>query len=344
MTRVVSLMLVLAACSTQAPTPAPPAPAPAIPGPGMVPIAAATRWPVERPACPVPAAPRTSWVHTRSAVVAAAGAPRHVAADLVVAPDTAPRFDGKFAYGTLSKDLEDERVQVFLANPRCEPIQILPAPVQTDDDGRVSADGALMPAGFYHLWLVATADGTHAEAGVWQLPGPTPAVLFDVDGTLTVDDGELFEDLLGGTAQVFAGAAAVAHRWAAKGYLIVYVTGRPYPLRAHTRRWLEANGFPHGPLFTPDRLRAGVPSAEGVGAYKREILTELQRRGVTFARAYGNAATDVCAYVQAGIAPERTWIVGNRPGCDGHPAPHPLASYVDHLADVERQPDVAPPR
>ena len=42
----------------------------------------------------------------------------------------------------------------------------------------------------------------------------------------------------------------------------------------------------------------------------------------------------------SGIAPDISWIVGNRAGCDGHPAPHPLASYVEHLADVEHQPDV----
>ncbi len=348
MKRAMSMMLVLlAACGTKSPAPSPaPASGPAsTPAATLVPgqsqtltPSSAIAWPSKRLPCPAPHATPSPWRHRRSAVAATAGDARHVAADVIVAAGTPSRLDGKFAYGSISKDLEDELVQAFVASEPCKVVTV-GAPVLTNDDGRASVEMAALPAGHHLAWLVVAADSSWAEAGVWSLPPATPAVLFDVDGTLTVDDGELFEDLLGGkTAEAFDGAARVARTWAEKGYLIIYVTGRPYPLRDHTRRWLEANQFPYGPLFTPDRMRSAVPTTAGVGEFKRQLLVELQTRNVTFARAYGNAATDVCAYAQARISPSSTWIVGKRPACDGFAAPNPLASYVDHLADVERQP------
>lgn len=321
--------------STAAPGGAPVVLDPGPGGPVVLPVAG--RWPDRRTPCAAPPFTRADWNHRRSALVAASGEPRHVAADTIVAAGATPRLDGKFAYGAASKDLEDEVVLPFIGTAGCDAVAAEPA--RTDDDGRVHAAAPALAAGHHRFWLTVAGDGTHAEAGVWVVPAGTPAVLFDVDGTLTTDDGELFDDLLGrGTAAAFDGAAAVARRWAEKGYLIVYVTGRPYLLRDHTRRWLEAGGFPYGPLFTPVRIRDARPTVAGVGAYKREVLVDLQARGVVFARAYGNAATDVCAYVQANIAPSITYIVGNRGGCDDAPAPHPLPSYVEHLADVDKQP------
>jgi hypothetical protein len=308
----------------------------AAPGPVVLPTT--QLWPDRRTPCDAPAFTGSSWKHTRSKMIAAAGSPRHVAADTIVAAGSAPQLDGKFAYGSVSKDIEDETVLSFTATGGCTSVPGTSA--LTDDDGRSRATAAVLPAGYHHFWLRLAGDGSHAQGGIWVVPPATPAILFDVDGTLTTDDGELFDDLLGrGVAEVFPNAAAVAQRWAAKGYLIVYVTGRPYPLRDHTRRWLESHGFPYGPLFTPDRFRDARPTRDGVGDFKREILLELQSRGVSFARAYGNAATDVCAYVQAKIPPAITFIIGARAGCDGSPAPQALPGYVDHMPSVDAFPD-----
>ncbi len=325
MTRTASiLLLLLLACGRERATPA------------------AAAWPTARSACAAPTGPRHDWRHRRSELVARLGDAHHVASDAIVAAGATTELHGKVAYGKISKDLEEEDVVVFLssAGPRgdCAPRQLGTA--TTNDDGRVSFDAGKLAAGFHRYWLIVAGDGTTAEAGVWVLPGPTPAVIFDVDGTLTTSDGELFDDLIGSGAAAFDGAAAVAQRWADKGYLIVYVTGRPYPLRALTRRWLDAGGFPDGPLFTPERLRDGVPTRDGVGAYKREAFTTLQASGLRVVRAYGNAATDVCAYAQAGIPPALTYIIGTPTPCDAFTVPHALAGYVDHLADVERQPTV----
>lgn len=296
-------------------------------------------WPGEAPACAPPTASGAAWRHDRSAVVARMGEPRHVASDVVVPARTRPELVAKFAYGKVSKDLEGEDVDVYLAGADCAVRRL--GRTGTDDDGRAGYQAPALPPGHHRYWMRVAGDGSAAEGGVWVLPGATPAVVFDVDGTLTIDDGELLDDLLGRGAEAFAGAAAVARAWADKGYLVVYVTGRPYPLRELTRRWLVAGGFPFGPLFTPDRLRDGRPSRDGVGAFKRETLIMLQAAGLRVVRAYGNAATDVCAYAEAGILPAATFIVGTPTPCDAHPLPHALPGYVDHLADVEAQPAAA---
>lgn len=288
------------------------------------------------PDCPAPAVTGAAWRHTGSRVAAALGDPRHRAADVVAAAGAPVTLTGKFAYGKVDKDLEGEPIQVFVTDAGGCTARRLPDAV-TDDDGRVAVAAALAP-GVHRYWLAAPGDGTVATGAAWVLDRPTPAVVFDVDGTLTTDDGELLEDLLGGAADIRPGAAEVAARWAARGYLVVYLTGRPDLLRERTRAWLDAHHLPRGPLLTPARIADGLPTRASVGAYKREALRALIAAGVVVERAYGNAATDVCAYAEAGIAPARTYILGTPTPCDGHPLPNALATYVGHVADVDRQP------
>jgi hypothetical protein len=131
------------------------------------------------------------------------------------------------------------------------------------------------------------------------------------------------------------GADDVARRWANLGYLPVDVTGRPYPLRNLTFRWLIERRFPQGPVITVGTLTDAVPSEAHVGAFKLRAVRELLAAGLRLHRAYGNAATDVCAYARAGIAPARSYIVGPpRRGCDAFAAPNALPSYVEHLPSI----------
>jgi phosphatidate phosphatase PAH1 len=186
------------------------------------------------------------------------------------------------------------------------------------------------------LWLAVVGDGTLAEAAVWVVPDAQPVVIFDVDGTLTTDDGELFDELAGRSpSEMFPDADKVARHWAERGHLIIYLTGRPYFLRALTRAWLDSHAFPPGPLMTTDRVRQAIPGEAGVGAYKTELLRRLLATGISVVRAYGNAATDVCAYARVGLAPDRTFIVGpDARRCDDHPPSMPLNSYTDHLREL----------
>jgi phosphatidate phosphatase PAH1 len=282
---------------------------------------------------------REGWAHHvhGGRVASRMGAPHHAAVDLVVPLGRGATLEAKFAYGPSSKDVEDEWVALWREESPCVWREI--ARGRTDDDGRIRfplAATVVPTVGRHGFRMVLVGDASLAEASVWVVAPATPAVLFDIDGTLTVDDGELFEDLAGGGApRMHAGADAVARRWAELGYLPVYVTGRPYFLRGSTGRWLRARDFPDGPLLTVDTMGATMPSESGVGRFKHKALAALQHAGLRFARAYGNASTDVCAYYRAGIPPARTHIVGSaRRACGGAPAALPLPSYVRHLPEL----------
>jgi phosphatidate phosphatase PAH1 len=285
-----------------------------------------------------PEVQRASWRHHLHGgrVVSLLGEPRHVLVDAVAGQGQPVVVRGKFAYGLVSKDAEDETVEAW---QEVEPCKWRPVGrAVTDDDGRATisvAASAFVGPGPHTVRMYLLGDRTYAEAKVWIVAPRTNAVLFDIDGTLTVDDGELFEELLGGSARMHPGADEVARRWADLGYLPVYITGRPYPLRGSTFEWLIQHRFPLGPVFTVDSVLDFLPSEGHVGEFKRRALLALIAAGLQVHRAYGNAATDVCAYARAGIPPELTYIVGApRPGCPPFAAPRSLASYVQHLPEI----------
>lgn len=73
-------------------------------------------WPDRRTTCNPPSAPRADWSHRRSTLVAASGAPQHVAGDTILTAGASATLRGKFAYGDLSKDLEDEPIHVHVSD------------------------------------------------------------------------------------------------------------------------------------------------------------------------------------------------------------------------------------
>lgn len=264
------------------------------------------------------------------------GSQRHVVADVLAGAGMDFTVSGKFAYGKTSKDVEDETVELWAELAPCQWKAL--GRQLTDDDGRARftvAAATWDKPGTHRLRIYLLGDRSFAEGKVWIASFGMPVVLFDIDGTLTKDDSELFEDMLGGKAEMHPGADAVARRWADLGYLPIYITGRPYFLRGSTFSWLGAHRFPLGPVFTVDSLLDFLPSEGKVGEFKLGAIKALLKTGVRFHRAYGNASTDVCAYARAGIAPESTFIVGAlRAGCESFLAPRPLPSYLEHLPGI----------
>jgi hypothetical protein len=272
------------------------------------------------------------------------GSAHHAALDPVINPGRDARIVGKFAYGPLSKDLQDEAVRAFvrpLAGDGCRAWVEVSGGV-TDGDGRIEvvvAADALRSAERYALRLVVAGDLTQARGELFVVPPGRRTVVFDVDGTLTTGDDEIVEQVLTGmTPEMRAGADAVAHAHHAAGYLVVYVTGRPMQLADLTRVWLRERGFPAGPLLTAPRLRDAKPGPDGVGRFKRDALFALRTEaGLLLKRAYGNATTDICAYAEAGIDPAATFIVGRHggEGCNGGAATQALAGYLEHRTVFE---------
>lgn len=286
------------------------------------------------PPCAAPEVARRPFAHRSSG----RGAPHHAVNDVVVAIGEAARVRAKLSYGPLLADLEEEEVTLVGGEGQCGPWQPL-ATAATDDDGWVAFELPAVPhAAVRPFHAIVVGDGTRASGAVYVVEPGTPAVLFDIDGTLTTGDSQLLADLLGADAPALRpGAADVARAWAARGHLVVYMTGRPYLLRASTLRWLADHGFPPGPVLTVEEHRDALPTAGGVGAFKLAHVRALVAAGLVFDAAYGNAATDVCAYADGGIPPDRTWITELREPCAGHSAPNSLPSYLDHLQGITNE-------
>ncbi len=302
-----------------------------------------------------------------SYLVVELGSAVHAARDVVVKPGEAVPLHGKFAYGPTSKDLEGEDVLAFVAiDGACD--WVLVGEARTNSDGRatIDVDPALFESeGRYPFWLAVRGDGTGTFGFVEVMAPGTGVVVFDIDGTLTTDDleqvdgivlhtvgstSETLFDLAGSpltkeqwlfaldqvldeNAAMHEGAVDVVNAYVDAGFEPVYVTGRPYLYDAMTRAWLEVRGFPAGPLRLTDDVLDSMPS--NVAAYKLRELVDLRDRvGLELGAAYGNATTDICAYAEAGIDVQRTFIIGPHAGeaCAGFGATVPVTTYPEHLA------------
>ena len=314
------------------------------------------------PSCgtPNPFAPpgrRAVFRHKRSMVTVKLGRPRHRGRDTLVFEGEAQVLIGKFAYGKTHKDLKDEEVEIFIQKEApCGPwVSVGTAPTTRDGDygtdygiyddgGRVFYTfpaRAALPAGRYPAVMLVIGDDSMARMEIHVFKKGEQAVVFDIDGTLTIGDSEIvrevLEDPVGDySPEMRKGAVEVVKAIAAKGYRIIYITGRPETLTGKTREWLEEKDFPPGALRTTDRTSQVMPTARGVERFKTDVLTDLTARGLNIFAAYGNATTDIAAYQNAGIAKKRTFIIGKYAGNDDTVA---VTSYVEHLETAKAFPD-----
>lgn len=274
------------------------------------------------------------WEHSRTALVLQMGSAHHSAQGPVVIQGSPVVVQGKFAYGNVSKDLEDEKVQVFIRPGECDWNVVGEA--ETDDDGRMTLELPPMEPGLYDFVLVVRGDHSMARGVIAVLAPEAPVVVFDIDGTLTVSDGEVFEEALtGSTPEIFEGAADVVQHYAAAGIQPLYITGRTYHFQGPTIEWLDGQNLAHGPLHTADSVRDAFPGSN-VESYKQAFLEHITGLGLRIVAAYGNASSDVCAYDRAGVPPAQTWIVGSNggTGCEGSDPTQALTSYTEHLGEL----------
>jgi len=285
------------------------------------------------------------WEHRRSALVAS-GKADHSAQDILTTTRHGVTLTGKFAYGRSSKDLEDEFVEILI--DACDGSYKSLGTAKTDDDGRISfaLDMARLPKpGVYNLALRVQGDGTVARATLRVFPPKTKLVVFDIDGTLTTKDAEIFEDAIADFFEPIydedvvpekrPGAVEVTKLRHAQGYPLVYLTGRPYALTRITREWLNTQGFAPGNLHVTDESEQVLPTEKGVGVFKRDYLKSLIARGFILEAAYGNAETDIFAYSAAKVSPRRTFIAGPHGGKE---KTQPLGEgYDTHLPEAKKE-------
>ncbi|MFC1705738.1 HAD family acid phosphatase [Planctomycetota bacterium] len=298
------------------------------------------------------APPAQGFRHTLMGFLASAAAPQHSAQDVILPPGTQAQLPGKFAYGLVSKDLEDEDVRVYLYD--CQAWRLVNQ-VTTNNDGRTTAP--LDPAslglglGVYDLRQAVLGDASVTPSQLRIFPAATKLVVFDIDGTLTTSDTELLHDAVNDffrplfnrsfVPQAYDAAVDLTNAYAAKGYVLIYLTGRPYWLTRITREWLRDLGFAPGGLHVADSNSQVLPSKSSVGDYKKDYLNHLQSLGYEIVYAYGNATTDIYAYREAGIPLVQTFTIGSHAGEGGTNPIH--GGYRTHLATVMALPPANQP-
>ena len=288
-----------------------------------------------------PAPAKGSWRHsTKSPLAKAMGAPQHRIRDVIALPGAASQMRGRFTYGTVDKDLEDETIDLYLQT--CPGWQLIASKV-TDGSGVVLFDlPTNLQPGDYRVRMVvkgdlSVADGTFA---VW--PKGVQVVVSDVDGTLTTSDWELFKDVLSGkSATMYPDAERAIRNWTDKGYRVIYLTGRPQIFNRYTRNWLNTHNLPQGVVRLTDDALDVVPSEQGVQAFKTQVLQDLIATfGAKIRAGHGNATTDIGAYQTNGIPNSDLYIVGPHAGEKGSTV---VSSYTALLAGLAKYPDAAQP-
>jgi hypothetical protein len=252
-------------------------------------------------------APAAGFRHLTSEVLAL-GTPYHRGIDLITTAGAAAQvIEGVVAYTLADSALEDEDVEVFACRAGAWE---LAGTARSDEEGRFALvlDGERrLPIGVRDLYVSVVGDRT--GAGFLALVGfeTGAAVVADVDGTLTGSESEFMTSLvLGGEVGVQAGAAEALAVAAEQGYTLVYLTARGSQFTGATRAWLDAQGFPRGPLRLSPAF-VTLPGDDTV-AYKVGALRALGDAGIELAAGVGNRASDVDAYRTAGVLADRIFI------------------------------------
>jgi len=210
------------------------------------------------------------------------------------------------------------------------------AATRTADDGTYELpDTGYVAENAHPLYSMLDADGTCAEHYTFLYPRGSKVVLTDIDGTLTLDDMQLLNQIPDEAyvPKMMGAADKLTQTWAMKGYPIIYLTARPHLFRPETRTWLRDLGFPLGAVITAADVGDAAP-------YKKEwVVRMLQTFGWTIVAAYGNADTDITAYEEGGIPKNLTFIAGPLAGMRGTVAIENM-DYSAHISTfVTAQPD-----
>ena len=169
------------------------------------------------------------------------------------------------------------------------------------------------------------------EADASGASAQPPAVVFDIDGTLTTTPLD--------PVTPRAGAREAVLLYQDKGYEVVYVTSRPAVLEPVTLAWLRLHDFPEAPLELSPEL---LPGEEESARIKSETLMQYEQDlGVDFVFGYGDSSLDFIAYGDAGIPVGGVFALRRegRADCESGEYAGCLTDFIDHLDVIASRPD-----
>jgi hypothetical protein len=147
----------------------------------------------------------------------------------------------------------------------------------------------------------ATVGGRAIEGAsrVFRWTPDRTAIAVDIDGTVVKTDyDELLFAAFDKDSIPLPGARETLQRLAGE-FDIVYLTSRPRFLLEKTRRFLDAKGYPRGPVITAPRLRDALRRER----YKQRTLHKLCADWPNLLIGVGNSPTDAQAYAANGLLP-----------------------------------------
>ena len=258
--------------------------------------------------------------------------PFHMVHDAIVREGQYATLVGKFDYDIVfHKDMEYEYVHTYIYGTGYSQWQYL-GRYKTNSDGKIYVSVPPQQEGDYVVKMVVEGDLSSATGYLTVVQPGRETVLFDIDGTLTLNDFEAVGEYFGvDNADTYHYAVDTVQAYKDKGYQIVFLTGRPYWVAKSTRGWFDYVGL------HPWHLRMNADSDNLLDfqtqEYKTDYINYLRNTvGLNIIRAYGNASTDIAAYADGGIAKAETYIIGDNAG-DGGTQPL-YGDYGYHLFTV----------
>ena len=275
---------------------------------------------------------QSKFQHRKSQILAKSQTAWHMVGDTIIQQGQTAAIIAKFDYGAaMHKDLEDEYVDVYLAGTGLTDWKSL-GRFKTDEDGRISIQQENLPIGEYRIRFVVEGDLSTVDGYISVVEQGRQAIVFDVDGTLTINDFEAYADYIGmKTARPYVDAVKVVRAYQEKGYQIVYLTARPAWDTKDSRQWFAKMGLPQ--WHYRSRLYDANSKIPAIQTHKTNYLNYLRNTvGLDIVRVYGNALTDIAAYADSGIAKNQTYIIGTYAGVKDTQAIN--KNYSEHYQTV----------
>jgi phosphatidate phosphatase PAH1 len=249
---------------------------------------------------------RAGWLQLRSHLISGLGDSHHRGVDLIATTDDLEQtLTGRITYGKTDQDLERENVSLFAC---VDSTWTRLGSARTSDGGwfKLTLSGdARLAEGMRDLYVSVDGDRTGARFLALVAPAGTRVMASDIDGTLTSSESAYPEALvLGRRVDAQESSAATLASAAAKGVAIVYLSSRGNQFTQDSREWLVEKGFPRGPLVLASPL-VTLPGEDTI-EYKTAALERLD--GFELVAGFGNRATDVAAYANVGLTPDRIFI------------------------------------